>query len=114
MWWGGDGVTRGGDGRQDRPRVAEEALAGGEQADAPRGPLEQRRAELVLEAADLAAERRLRDVQATRGAADVLLLGDGDEVAQLGEAHAPRVWAVRAAGQAVDREGIGRRAGLAG
>ena len=44
-------------------------------------------AELVLEAADLAAQRRLRDPDGARGATDVSLLGDGDEVADLGEAH---------------------------
>ena len=67
--------------------MAEEALAGGEEADAAGCPLEEAGAELVLEAADLPAEGRLRDVEAASGAGDVLLLGDGDEVAELGEAH---------------------------
>jgi hypothetical protein len=39
-------------------------------------------AELPLELADLLAERRLRDLEALRRAAEVQLLGDGDEVAQ--------------------------------
>ena len=76
------------DRREDRPRVPEEALARGQQLHAPRRAQEQRRAELVLQAADLPAQRRLRDMQAPRGTTDVLLLGDGDEVAQLREAHA--------------------------
>jgi hypothetical protein len=66
---------------------AEELLARGQQAHSLRGPLEQRDAELTLEVADLPAERRLRDVQPPRGATDVLLLGDGDEVVDLREAH---------------------------
>ena len=48
---------------------------------------EERRAELVLEGADLPAERRLAHVQARGGAADVSFLGDGDEIADLLEAH---------------------------
>src|SRR5690606_6330669 len=50
-------------------------------------PTEQRHAELVLEAADLAAERRLGNVKAASGAPDVALLGDGHEIAQLVQAH---------------------------
>ena len=41
--------------------------------------LEQRRADASLERFDLLRERRRRDVQALRGAAEVQLLGDGDE-----------------------------------
>jgi hypothetical protein len=101
-------VPRGVDGGEDRPGVLEEALAGGQQAHASRGALEQGGAELVLEAADLPGQRRLREVQAPRGAADVLLLGDGDEVVELREAHAASVRGEDARGQGVDRKGIGR------
>ena len=101
------------DGGEDRPRVAEEALAVRQEGDSPRGALEQGRAKLVLEAADLAAERWLRDVQAPSGAAEVLFLGDGDEVAQLREAHAARVVRAGARGQGLahDLKGIGRAGG---
>jgi hypothetical protein len=44
--------------------------------------VQQRRAELVLELPDLAAQRGLRDVQARRGAREVALLGDRDEVGE--------------------------------
>lgn len=43
--------------------------------------------ELVLERADLATERRLRDPKALRGATDVPFLRDGNEVADLRETH---------------------------
>lgn len=75
------------DGVEDLAGVEEEALAGGEEADAAGGPLEEAGAELVFEAADLPAEGRLRDVEALGGAGDVLFFRDGDEVAELGEAH---------------------------
>ncbi len=64
---------------EDRPR--------GEQLDPARRAREEARAELVLQAADLPGEGRLGDVQATRGAPHVLLIGDGDEVPDLREAH---------------------------
>lgn len=59
----------------------------GEQVDAPRRAGEQRRAELPLQLADAARERRLRDPQPARGAGDVLFFRDGDEIAKLVEAH---------------------------
>ena len=67
--------------------MSEEHAAGRQQRHASRRALEQRRPDLVLERADLATHRRLRDVQALRGTADVPFLGNGDEVADLGEAH---------------------------
>jgi hypothetical protein len=45
-------------------------------------------AELTLETADLLGERRSRQVKPLRGPAEMELLGDGDEVAQLTELHA--------------------------
>ena len=71
--------------------MRKKALPGGQQPDPPWGALEQHGAELVLEAADLPGHRGLRDVQAPRGPTDVLLLGDGHEVVELGEAHSGRV-----------------------
>ena len=75
---------------QDLAAALEQHLAGGRELDAARGPVQQRLAELGLEAADLLRERRLRDVQALGGAAEVPLLGDGDEVAQVSELHGRR------------------------
>ena len=68
-------------------RALEQRLAGGSELDAARGPVEQRLAQLGLEAADLLRERRLRDVQPLGGAAEVPLLGHGDEVAQVPQFH---------------------------
>ena len=48
-------------------------------------------AQLVLERPDLAAERRLRQVQARGRAADVALLGDGDEILELRQTHGSKL-----------------------
>ena len=80
-------LDRGVDGGEDLARALEQHLAGGRELDAARGAVEQRLSELGLEAADLLRERRLGDVQAFGGAAEVPLLGDGDEVAQVPELH---------------------------
>lgn len=64
-------------------------MSGRQELDALCRTTEQRLSQLVLEALDLTAQRRLGDVQAPRGAPDVALLGDRDEVFQLIEAHAP-------------------------
>src|SRR5262245_25354810 len=76
---------------QDRARVREEGVPGVRQRDAARRALEERDAELVLELADAAAERRLRDVEHLGGARDVARLRDGDEIAHLAEAHAASI-----------------------
>ena len=47
----------------------------------------------LLEAADLPAERRLRDVEPIGGAAEVELLGDRDERPQMTELDS--VWSLR-------------------
>jgi hypothetical protein len=65
----------------------EEGEAGGGELHAARDAREERRADVALEVADLPAQRRLGDVQARRRAAEVQLLGDGDEVAQVAELH---------------------------
>lgn len=74
-------------GREDRASVVEKALARREQLHPARSAREERRPELVLERADLAAQRRLRDVQALSRPTYVSFLGDGNEVADLREAH---------------------------
>lgn len=68
--------------------MREERLAGGQEPHAAGRALEERRAELVLERADVAADRRLRDAEALRGAAHVPFFRDGHEVLDLREAHA--------------------------
>ena len=68
-------------------RAFEQRLAGGRELDAARGPVEERLPELGLEAADLLRQRRLGDVQAFGGTAEVPLLGHGEEVAQVPQLH---------------------------
>ena len=67
--------------------VAQEGLARRGQLHPAARALQQRAAELGLERVDLLAERRLGDVQSRRGAPEVQLLGDGDEIAKLAEFH---------------------------
>ena len=66
---------------------ASSALPGRRQRGTPAVALEQRHPELGLERADLLADARLRQVQPLGGAAEVKLLGDRDERAQLAELH---------------------------
>lgn len=61
---------------------------------------EERRPDLLLERADLAADRRLRHVEAVGGTPDVALFGDRGEVSDLGEAHAPSLPPARSNGKA--------------
>lgn len=75
------------DGLEDFARVRKEDLTGGQELHSARSSAEEGGAELVFEAADLAAHRRLGDAEPLRGAPDVPLLGDGHEVPELGEAH---------------------------
>src|SRR5438067_1298728 len=72
---------------QDRAGARQQCRARRQQPYAARQPLEQRDPQLVLERADLAAQRRLRDVQPGGRASYVALLGNGDEVLELREAH---------------------------
>ena len=52
-------------------------------------PHEEGDAELVFELADLARQRRLRDVQAVRGACEVPLFGDCHEGPEVSKVHEP-------------------------
>jgi hypothetical protein len=49
--------------------------------------MKQVHAELGLELADLLGQRRLGHVQPLRGAAEVTLLGDSDEVPEVSQIH---------------------------
>ena len=77
---GGDRVV---DGAQGGAGGLEQRLAGLGELDAARRAVEQRHADLLLEPGDRGAQRLLGDVHAARGAREVQLLGDGDEVAQV-------------------------------
>jgi methionyl aminopeptidase len=72
---------------EDLAGVGEQGVAGRHEAHAPGGPAEERDAQLVLQALDAAGEGRLRDAEATRGPAQVLLLGHRDERLQLQQGH---------------------------
>ena len=54
---------------------------------APGRALHQRHAQLVLELADLGAQRGLADEAGRRGLAEVAVVGEGDEVAQVTQVH---------------------------
>ena len=69
-------------------RAVEQRAAGHRQLDAVRRAAQQLAADEPLERADLAAERRLGEVQPRRRAAEVELLGDRDERAQVPELDA--------------------------
>ncbi len=87
--------------RADSPRVTarlvsalenrmgglQESRTGGGEFDAPAGPRQQRRAELVFQVCDLLAERRLRDVQSLGRAREAALLCERNEVAEVTQLH---------------------------
>jgi len=73
--------------RQNRLRPLQKQTPGQRQLHATPGRLEQIDTDLLLELLHLAAERRLRDVQFLSGAAEVLFLGDHDEVAYVTKLH---------------------------
>ena len=71
--------------RHEAPRFLKEMRALGRQLDAAARARKQRRADALLQVADRARQRRLRDVQRCGGAAEMQALGDGDEMAQLAQ-----------------------------
>ena len=84
---GGAGARRGlGCRAQQRPGEREKHLPGLGQPAALRGAVEQPGPQLLLEAADLPAQRRLGEMQSGGGAAEVPVLGDDREVA-----HQPQI-----------------------
>src|ERR1700722_11258788 len=70
---------------QQRPGVGEQLPAGRGQLGRPLVPHEQLRFQLFFQRPDLAGQYRLRDVQGLRGPAEVQLLRDSDEIAELAE-----------------------------
>ena len=65
--------------------VGEEALARRGQGDAPARAVDEALAELVLELAQALAHARLRDPEPLGGAAEVELVGEGEEDADLAQ-----------------------------
>ena len=66
-----------------RRAAGSSSLPAGVRVTSPRGAGEQRVADLVLQAADLLAQRRLGDAQAGGRVAEVEFLGEHDEGVQL-------------------------------
>ena len=73
--------------RQQSPGVPEERRARRRQLNAAPGADEEAKSQLLLEPLDLLAQRGLGDVQPCGGPAEVQLLSDRDEVAQLAKLH---------------------------
>jgi hypothetical protein len=70
--------------------MLQERLARGQQTHAAGGALEQGSTELLLEREDVAAERRLGEVEPARGTPHVTLLGHGYEGLDVRQAHGGR------------------------
>ena len=64
---------------QDAPGLGEEHPPGGRHLDRPAAAVEQRHADFLLKQHDLPTQRRLREVQARGGPAEVKLLRDDNE-----------------------------------
>jgi hypothetical protein len=76
------------DGTQRGARLVQEPRPGGGEVDLAGRTFEQLHAEFGLELADPLRQGRRRHVQPGRRTAEVLLLGDGDEVGQPPQVHA--------------------------
>ena len=76
-----------GDVGEDQAGLFEEAVAGGGGDDAAGEAVEERAAKVGLELFNLLTEGGLGDAQASGGAGEAGLIGDGDEVAELVDLH---------------------------
>ncbi len=72
---------------QHRACIHQIGLACQRQLHAPAGAHEQLGAQFLLQLSDLQAQRRLRDMQALRGACEAQLFRQGDEVTQMAQFH---------------------------
>lgn len=82
-----DGVHRRVHLGKDAPGVLEEDFARWQQAHATRRALEELGAKFILEREDVAAERRLRQVEPARGTPHMALFGHRDEGLNVRETH---------------------------
>ena len=71
----------------DVARLVQEQLSGWRQLHAARSSIKQAYPELLLKLLDLSCQRRLGNMQAGRGAANVGLFRDGDEITQVAKVH---------------------------
>ena len=78
--------------RHRGPDMADQPGAGGGGRHAFAGALEQRHAKQFFELAELHRERRLADAAGLRGAAEMPLLGHGEQIAEVTKVHRVR-WA---------------------
>src|SRR5690606_30158769 len=76
---------------QDLPGFLEKQPAGVGQRHMPVAALEQAHAQLLLQRLDLLAQWRLGNAQQFGGPAEMQLLGDGDEIAQVTQLHEPSI-----------------------
>jgi hypothetical protein len=97
--------------RDDVPCLFEQELAVRGELHFARGAVEELAAELALECPDLRRKCRLRDVQPLGCAAEVQLLGDGEEVAQMPklDVHRSRPTSLRR--RVPPRHGLSRKGG---
>ncbi|MNE32093.1 hypothetical protein D3C80_1256880 [compost metagenome] len=72
---------------QQAPRQWQQHLAFGGQADAARGAAEQGAAKVFFQGLDGQAQCRLRNMQMLAGLGEALVLGHGDEGAELLDVH---------------------------
>ncbi|MGY3678202.1 hypothetical protein ACVWXU_001825 [Streptomyces sp. TE33382] len=77
--------------REDPAGQRQQCLARVGEGDVAPCPAEQFGAQLVLQRPDLLGERRLRDMHRLGGAGEVPGLGDGHEIGELLEVHAPTI-----------------------
>jgi hypothetical protein len=82
--------------------LSQECGSGVGQRDLAARAIEQLQAEVLLELADLLADRRLGHVQLLRGTADVQLLLDRNEISELPKFHSPDPRPFRATSDASD------------
>src|SRR5215212_7304548 len=88
----------------DCPSLREQGRAAGGERDRAPIAVEQVYLKVPFQRLDLLRQRRARDVQPVSGAAEIQLLGDGKEIAQLTQLHAASVMNVR--GSAYHQEAI--------
>ena len=81
--------------RQDLPRLDQEHRPGSSQRDVVRAAVDEADAQLTFEPLHLLAQRRLDDVLPLRCPAEVQLLGQRHEIAELAQLHTRRQVRVR-------------------